>query len=171
MYWRVLQYGWTGRTFCCMNVTRHRRLCCMVSFIGNIQKRRVYRDKVDDPLPGVGGGRNERSRESWGYTVSFWWKCSEVHYGNDRIILEHTKCYSPSRVWRYATPRTVAHQAPLSLEFSRREYWSRLPFLSPGDLPDPEIDPRSPCVRTLYYLSHQGNEHTVELYTSNGWTA
>ena len=34
----------------------------------------------------------------------------------------------------FATPRTIAHQAPLFMEFSRKEYWSRLPFPSPGDL-------------------------------------
>ena len=39
-------------------------------------------------------------------------------------------------------PGTVAHQAPLSMEFSRQEYWSELPFPSPGDLPDPGIEPR-----------------------------
>jgi len=39
------------------------------------------------------------------------------------------------------TPWTVAHQAPLSMEFSRQEYWSGLPFPSPGDLTDPEIEP------------------------------
>ena len=39
------------------------------------------------------------------------------------------------------TPWTVAHQAPLSVGFSRQEYWSGLPFLPPGDLPDPEIEP------------------------------
>ena len=37
------------------------------------------------------------------------------------------------------TPRTVAHQAPLSMGFPRQEYWSGLPFPSPGDLPDPRI--------------------------------
>ena len=41
------------------------------------------------------------------------------------------------------TPWTVAHQAPLSMEFSRQKYWSGLPFLSPGNLPNPEIEPRS----------------------------
>ena len=41
------------------------------------------------------------------------------------------------------TPWTVAHQAPPSMEFSREEYWSGLPFPSPGDLPDPGIEPRS----------------------------
>ena len=44
-----------------------------------------------------------------------------------------------------ATPWTVAHQAPLSMEFSRQEYWSGLPFPSPGDLPDPGIEPWSPA--------------------------
>ena len=41
-------------------------------------------------------------------------------------------------------PWTVAHQAPLSIEFSRQEYWSGLPFPSPGDLPDPGMEPGSP---------------------------
>ena len=49
-----------------------------------------------------------------------------------------------SRVRLFATPWTVAHQAPLSLGFSRQEYWSGLPFPSP-DLPHPGIEPRSPA--------------------------
>ena len=53
---------------------------------------------------------------------------------------------SLSRVRLFATPWTVAHQAPPSMGFSRHEYWSGLPFLSPGDLPDPEIEPRSPAL-------------------------
>ena len=43
----------------------------------------------------------------------------------------------------FASPWTVARQAPLSMEFSRQEYWSALPFPSPGTLPDPEIEPTS----------------------------
>ena len=43
----------------------------------------------------------------------------------------------------FATPWTVAHQAPLSMEFSRQEYWSGLPFPTPGHLPDPGIKPTS----------------------------
>ena len=43
-----------------------------------------------------------------------------------------------------ATPWTAAYQAPPSMGFSRREYWSGLPFPSPGDLPNPGIEPRSP---------------------------
>ena len=45
-----------------------------------------------------------------------------------------------------ATPWTVAHQAPPSMRFSRQEYWSGLPFPSPGDLPNPGIKPRSPAL-------------------------
>ena len=45
----------------------------------------------------------------------------------------------------FATPWTVAYQAPPSTEFSRQEYWSGLPFPSPGDLPDPGIKPRYPA--------------------------
>ena len=44
-------------------------------------------------------------------------------------------------------PWTVAHQAPPSTGFSRQEYWSGLPFPSPGDLPDPGIEPRSPTLQ------------------------
>ena len=46
-----------------------------------------------------------------------------------------------------ATPWTGACQAPLSMGFSRQEYWSGLPFPSPGDLPDPGIEPRSPALQ------------------------
>ena len=44
-------------------------------------------------------------------------------------------------------PWTVAHQAPPSMGLSRQEYWSRLPFPSAGDLPDPGIEPRSPALQ------------------------
>ena len=46
-----------------------------------------------------------------------------------------------------ATSGTVAHQDPLSMEFSRQEYWSGLPLPFPGELPDPEIEPRSPALQ------------------------
>ena len=52
-----------------------------------------------------------------------------------------------SRVRLFATPWTVAYQAPLSMGFSRQEYWSGLPFPSPGDLPDPGIEPGSPALQ------------------------
>ena len=52
-----------------------------------------------------------------------------------------------SRVQFFATLWTVAHQAPPSMGFSRQEYWSGLPFPSPGDLPNPGIKPRSPTLQ------------------------
>ena len=68
-------------------------------------------------------------------------KCSEVK------LLSHVQLF--------ATPWTVAYQAPLSMGFSRQEYWSGLPFPSPEDLPDPGI---SHIVgRGFYRLSHQGS--------------
>ena len=48
-----------------------------------------------------------------------------------------------SHVQLFVTPMTVAHQAPLSMGFFRQEYWSGLPFSTPGDLPDPGIKPGS----------------------------
>ena len=48
---------------------------------------------------------------------------------------------------------TVAHQAPIFMEFSRQEYWSGQPFLSPGDLPDPGIKPGSPALQADSLLS------------------
>ena len=49
----------------------------------------------------------------------------------------------------FATLWAVARQAPLSMGFPRQEYWSGLPFFSPGDLPDPGIDPTSPMSPAL----------------------
>ena len=55
--------------------------------------------------------------------------------------------YSLNHVWFFLTPWTVDWLAPLSMEFSRQEYWSKLPFPSPGDLPYPGIKPRSPALQ------------------------
>ena len=65
------------------------------------------------------------------------------------------KLKSLSRVWLFATPWTVAHQAPPSMVFSRQEYWSGLPFPSPGDLPNPGIEPRSPALQADALTSAQ----------------
>ena len=60
-------------------------------------------------------------------------------------LLETTVFAQPlSCVQLFAIPWTIAHQAPLSMEFSRQEYLARLPFPSPGDLPDPRMEPKSP---------------------------
>ena len=56
---------------------------------------------------------------------------------------------SLSCVQLFVTPWTVAQQAPLSMEFSRQEYWTGLPFPPSGDLPNPEIESRSPVSPAL----------------------
>ena len=65
------------------------------------------------------------------------------------------------------TPWTIARQAPLSMEFSRQEYWSGYPFPSPWGLPNPGIEPRSPTLKILYYLSHQGSPKEKNRSPSN----
>ena len=57
------------------------------------------------------------------------------------ILIKYVKLLS--RVQLFVTPWTVAYQAPPSIGFSRQEYWSGLPFPSPGDLPNPRIEPGS----------------------------
>ena len=61
-------------------------------------------------------------------------------------------------VWPFATPPTIACQVPLSMGFSRQEYWSGLPFPSPENLPNPGIKPASPALQADYLLlSNQGS--------------
>ena len=88
-------------------------------------------------------------------------------YKSDRIILHPLFCHlctlyclrqfssvqSLSRVRLFAAPWTVALQASPSMGFSRQEYWSGLPFPSPGDLPDPGIEPGSPTLQADALLS------------------
>ena len=60
---------------------------------------------------------------------------------------------SLSHVRLFATPWTIAHQAPLFMGFSRQEYWSGLPFPSPGDLLNPGIKPGSPTLQADFLPS------------------
>ena len=78
----------------------------------------------------------------------------EVLWDNPVLCLSQPRyacmlnCFSHVQI--FATPQTVAHQAPLFVGFSRQEYWSGLPFSSPGDLPDPGIEPAlQDCRRPL----------------------
>ena len=68
---------------------------------------------------------------------------------------------SLSRVWLFATPWTLAHQAALSMGFPRQEYWDGLPFPSPGDLPDPRIEPRSPALQADALPSEPPGKHFI----------
>ena len=64
-----------------------------------------------------------------------------LHRVSNRMHVCMLSCFC--HVWLFATLWTVAHQAPLSMGFSRQGYWSGLPFPSPGDLPNPGIEPGS----------------------------
>ena len=83
------------------------------------------------------------------------------------LVSEHLiicKWKSLSHVWLFATPWTIQ-----SMEFSRPEYWSGQPIPSPGDLPNPGIEPRSPHSRQiLYHLSHKGKFFYVSLCVCKG---
>ena len=77
-------------------------------------------------------------------------------------------CELLNRIWLFATPWTVAHQAPLSMEFSRQEYWSGVPCPPPGNLPTQGLKAGVPhCRQIPYHLNHQGSPfssiHHVEI--------
>ena len=72
---------------------------------------------------------------------------SKYWYLAVELLCYTVKVKSLSRVRLFVTPWTVAYQAPLSMRFSRQECWSRLPFPSPGDLPNPGTEPGSPTLK------------------------
>ena len=66
---------------------------------------------------------------------------------------------------------TVAHQAPLSMNISRQEYWSGLPFPSLGDLPDPGTEPTSPALAGMFFTTeHQGSPGGYHKDTVKRWS-
>ena len=69
-----------------------------------------------------------------------------------------------SYVQLLGTPWTVGYEAPPSMGFSRQEYWSGLPFPSPGDLPDPGIEPRSPALQADALPSEPPGKNHVSCY-------
>ena len=93
--------------------------------------------------------RTPRNTLNWNENVNSGYA---TFVGNGDVILICV-CWLLSPVRLFATPWTVAHQAPLSVEFSRQEYWGGLPFLSPGNLPHPGIETRSPASQVDSWLS------------------
>ena len=83
-----------------------------------------------------------------------------IYFGHSINILS---CFS--HVWLFAVLCTVAHQAPLSIRFSRQKYWSGLPCPPSGDLPDPGIEPVSLVYPALpvgsFPLSHRGSSLVI----------
>ena len=104
-------------------------------------------DPIDGSPPGspVPGILQARTLE-W-VAISFsneWkWKVKEKSLSHVRLL---------------ATPWTAVHQAPPSMGFSRQEYWSGLPFPSPGNLPDPGIEPKSSALAVRFFTSEPPRE-------------
>ena len=90
--------------------------------------------------------KNNWENGRWKTYVIIWRKSKERESKrDDSLNYVHTRLLS--RVRLFATPRTVACQAPLYMGFSRQEYWSGLPGPPSGDLPNPGIEPRSPVLK------------------------
>ena len=68
-------------------------------------------------------------------------------------------------MYNSAIPGVIACQAPLSIEFSRQEYWSGLPYPPPGDLPYPGVEPGSPTLQADSFLSELPVLHRTALMT------
>ena len=100
---------------------------------------------------------------TWLHHLPFW--------GSKSLCEALVVVQSLSRVWLFVTPWTVACQAPLSMVFARQEYWSGLPFPTPGDLPDPGIYPCL-CVscigkQILYHCAIQKVQFIFSLFFIN----
>ena len=96
----------------------------------------------------TGWGQEQRSFCPSGVWDLLWWRVQV--FGSPAWKWE---CSSLSRVWLVASPWTVARQAPLSVDFYSQEFWSRLPFPSPGDLSNSGTEPRSPALQVDSLLS------------------
>ena len=104
--------------------------------------RQEYWSGLLFPLPGESSGPRDRTQ---GSCVSWIGKRSFTTIAFIAACLK-VKAKLLSRVRLFATPWTAAYQAPLSMGFPRQEYWSGLPFPSPGDHPDPGVEPGSPAL-------------------------
>ena len=114
-------------------------------WVGKIPWRRAWQ-----PTPVFLPGEFHGQRRIAGYSL---WGHNRVRHNlaSKQQPCDHVK--SLSRVRLFATPCIVTYQAPLSMGFYRQEYWSGLPFPSPGDLPDPGIEPGSPALQVDALLS------------------
>ena len=92
---------------------------------------------------------------------------SGVQQSDSVIHIYVSEVKSLSRVRLFVTPWTVAYQAPQSVEFSRQEYCSGLPFPSPGNLPNSEIEPRSPALQADALPSEPPGRSRPSLGTAN----
>ena len=99
-----------------------------------------------------------------GIHIHCWWKCNFVQplwKAGCAVLSEYLV------IRFFATPWTAAHQAPQSMGFPRQQYWSRLPFSSPGELPNPGIESRSPTLQADSLPSEPPGKPSKDLHTHN----
>ena len=89
-----------------------------------------------------------------------WWEQIQTRM----YVKSESESVSHSVMSDSAIAQTVASQAPLSMEFSRQEYWNGLPFLSPGDLSDPGTEPRSHALQADSLLSEPAKKSGIYLF-------
>ena len=87
------------------------------------------------------------------HSENTWEKYTRFLSSNCQVCLTLVHARVLCHVQLFVTPWTVAHQAPLSRESPKQEYWSGLPFPSPGDLPDPGIKPTSPALAGWFFIT------------------
>ena len=93
--------------------------------------------------------KSDRERQI-SYDIAYIWslkKMVQMNLFTKQKESQKVKVKLLSCLQLFATPWTVAHQAPPSMGFSRQEYWNGVPFPPPGALPDPGIKPRSPALQ------------------------
>ena len=94
---------------------------------------------------------------TWLHHLSFW--------GSKSLCEALVVVQALSRVWLFVTPWTVACQAPLSMVFARQEYWSGLPFPTPGDLPDPGVELESPALAGWFFTAEPPRKPSMRWHT------
>ena len=93
------------------------------------------------------GGKYQQTIQNYSHLLKLKNKSTEFFF--EGTVTMNVKVSLPCLT--LATPWTVAHQAPLSMGFSRQEYWGGLPCLPPGALPNSGIEPRSPGLAVRFF--------------------
>ena len=91
----------------------------------------------------------------------------QLHMRREALPPSGSECVRAQFCWTLGDPMVCSRQAPQSKEFSRQEYWSRLPFPSPEDLPDPGIEPRSPALQADSLLSEPSGKPIIAITEKN----
>ena len=142
-------------------------LCTLFLFqlrSSGIRSRRLGTTALDDVCFSLFALNNKHSnREMVLIAVVIGMSCMSVGGGG---------VHSLSCVRLFCNPMTVPHQAPLSIGFSRQEYWSGLPIPSPGDLPKPEIKPMSPALSGAFFTTEplgKTFQSPIGSFNSDNW--